>query len=107
MRRAAVCTRDHVDDREPETGSPGRPRGVRATERLEGATHEALGEPPALVANVELDAAVASRHAEDDPAGAVTERVLDEVAERLLCAKPVDVELEVSVRLDLERPSGL
>ena len=62
-------------------------------------------ETVAFVADVELDPAVARRSGEADGPPGMLERVVDEVAERLLEPARVRVELDVRRRVHLEHPA--
>src|SRR5438093_3105341 len=89
-RHPVVGARDRGDDREPEPGSRAAARVAGAAEALEGVLEELLRDASALVAHVELERAVRSCRGERDRAAAVTERVVDEIAERLLDAQAVE-----------------
>src|SRR6476659_8620132 len=77
-----------LHDRETEA----RPVGgaaVRTAEALERVRDERLGKAGAMVRDVQLEPTAATPRVERDLAAAVAERVLDEVAERLLEPKAV------------------
>ena len=95
--------RDRVDDREPEAGSASRPRDVRAAEAIERVREEVGGKARPLVAHPQHDHPRDVHRLEPDRAGAVTERVVDEVPERLLEAQPVADEDAILRCVDLER----
>ncbi len=82
---AAVGAGDRLHDRESESGAGACV--VAAAEALEGAAEreQAVGESSvALVEHVQLDLTVALLCDQGDGAAAVAERVVDQVAERLL-----------------------
>src|SRR5581483_12139030 len=97
--RARMSLRDQLDDREAEPGAAVRPGLVAAAEAVERARQERLREPGSLVGHVQLDEVAALARRQRHRAAAVQERILDEVAERLLEA--------IRIRIDCDRVSGL
>ena len=75
--------RDQGDDREPEPAAPLTPRVVGAAEPVERALEKAIRKTGSGIGNVQLHDVVPLHGEEIDRAGAVIERVLDEVRERL------------------------
>src|SRR5205807_349146 len=103
----AVGVRDRIDDREAQARPSARPALVRPAEALERTREEVLRETRPLIANVQLDDSLDETRLDADRPLAVTKRVLDEVAERLLEPQPVAREAQVLRGVDLERPPHL
>jgi hypothetical protein len=101
-----VRPRDGVDDREPETASAATACVVAPREAFEGARSDLGRESPSLVPDVELDHLTGPPGADRDRPVAVAERVVDEVAERLLEPEPIRRDLDASRDLDRD-PSAL
>jgi len=80
---------DRGDDREPEPAAAARPRRVDAAERIDG-TIEVVGRKAVpVIAHAQRDRSVGGAAALDfDLAVSVSERVFDEIDERLLEAQP-------------------
>src|SRR5512132_807477 len=89
MGTAVVRLGDRLHDRKPEPGATAASGRVDAGEAVEGTRDELRREAAAVVEDVELDATVGPCHLQPDVAAAVPQRVVDEVAERLLEAHPV------------------
>src|SRR5205085_12336981 len=104
---AAVRPSDQLDDREPEPAAAAAARVVGAAEAVEGAGDEAGRKARPLVLDVQLDLCVAGLRREHDAPVSVGERVRNEVAERLLDADRVGIELEAVRRDDVEWASAL
>src|SRR5262249_53982045 len=81
---AAVRLGDGAHDGQAETGTRPLARAVGPREPLEGPVAEAVGKARAVVAHVELDDPVPLAGGELDRPAAVAERVVHQVAERLL-----------------------
>src|SRR5205085_12145445 len=107
VRAAAVGAGDRGHDREPEARAAATPAAGGAAEALERAVEEPGRKAAPLVAHVQLDGGLPHAGFEHDRAVAVAECVLDEVAERLLEAQPVALELETRRCVDGERPPRL
>ena len=105
-RSAAVGARDRVDDRQPEPGAAARARDVGAAEALERVREEVRRKARAGVADAHRDHAVLDRPHEPHRSRAVTQRVVDEVAERLLETNAISGDDVVRGRRHLELPSG-
>ena len=93
MGRAAVSSRDDVDDGETEPGACAGARLVAPAESLERVRDELRSEARPLVADVELDVTVPPLRLQADAAATVAQGVLDEVAECLLNAQAIDGDL--------------
>src|SRR6266540_3962196 len=89
VRDPSVGLGDHPDDRQPKPGARAFASRLGAAETLERALEEGRRKPVTLVLDVELHGPVDRRRAQVHAAAAVAERVVDEVAERLLEAKAV------------------
>ena len=90
-----------LDDRETEARSAPASRLVAAAEPFEGARREAGRESGALVHDVQHDPVGIVDSCEADCSGTVPQRVLNEIAERLLDARPVELGVQAaSVGLD-------
>ena len=85
---------DHGDDRQAKARAAAAARGVGAGEALERLGREAVGKAVAVVAHPQPDAVAVGLGGQLDRAAAVAQRVVDEIAERLLQPQPVRVELE-------------
>ena len=83
-RLAAVGPGDHLDDRESETGSVTAAAFVGTREALKRTASEVRRESAALIADVKLYRVVRDHGGEGYYAFAVTQRVLEQVAQRLL-----------------------
>jgi hypothetical protein len=103
MRCPAVGARDPVDDRKAEACSSVAARLVGSAEALECVLEEGRRESGAVVQHVQLDVGVPALRAEDDGSPAVAERIVDEVAERLLQAEPVGLERRRATAFDRDR----
>ena len=86
--------RDGVD-RKSESRPATAPSLVGAREALERTRQDVRRETRAFVAHSQLDSAVAALGLETDGSTPVAQGVVDEIAERLLEAKPVADELLV------------
>ena len=92
--------RDRAHDCQPQSSpAPGAPP-VGAGEALKGAILEVGPEAVPLVSDPELGPVAVGGGAEADPASAVTQRVVDQVAQRLL--DPEGIELGVRARRRLQ-----
>jgi hypothetical protein len=106
-RLATVRGGDHVDDRQAQAAAmPGAAR-VRAAEALERVRQKDLRQTGAIVEDVQLDMAVGGVRAQRDRAGSVTQRIVDEVRQRLLDAGDVGRQQWVVTRLDGDPPAPL
>src|SRR5437867_3989768 len=85
-----VRSRDRGDDRQPKSASRAAACAVGAAEAVERVLEEVVRNARALVEHVQLERAVGRSRAERDRSAAVAERVVDQVAERLLDAEPVE-----------------
>ena len=88
---AAVGAGHEIDNRETQAGSAATAGLIGTAEAVERPWHELVGHTDALVGHVQLYAAVLAHSREGDRAGAMDERVLDEVVQRLLEARLVAV----------------
>src|SRR5919197_2849858 len=103
----AVGPGDELHNRQAEPcAAAGAPR-LRAAEALERVRDELGRNAGAVVEDVELGLSVVGADDEVDRAAAVAERVLDEVRERLLDSRNVDVQREAVARGDRERTAAL
>jgi len=94
------------DDREAEARSAAASALLGSAEALESMRRESGREARPVVHHVQLECVPLARCADPDRARSVAQRVLDEVAERLLQSKAIDPKLDVR-RADLERPAGI
>jgi hypothetical protein len=88
-----VGSRNEVDDGESESGAALSSRRVCPAEAVERLIPKIGRKAPPSVENVKRDEVAVRFCDELDPTVAVAERVVDEIAERLFDAEPVDVEV--------------
>ena len=93
---AAVLVRDRAHDGQPETGPALLPRGAVLAEGVEGVRSEPGGHP-ALVPDRDDDLVTAPARGQHDGARTVVQRVVDEVAERLVEPGGVAAQRDVTV----------
>src|SRR3954467_6604236 len=106
VRLAAVPARDGADDGQPEPGAAPAARVVGAREAVEGAGGEARREAGPVVTHVELDPVDAGLCGHRDRAASVADRVVHEVAERLLEATWIGAHDELLGRGDRDARGG-
>src|SRR5260221_12295455 len=87
-RLAAMGLGNHSHDRESEAGARATPCVVGPAEALERARFETVREAVARVSDVDLRALVALGRGDADRSRTVTQRVFDQVGERLLDPLP-------------------
>ena len=93
-----LCDRRH--DRKAQTRARACSTFVGTTEPFEGTFRETVGKTNAFIAHLEDDGVAFRPSRDGDRAGAVPQRVVDEVSERLLDPQPVDVGGRVAVHFD-------
>jgi hypothetical protein len=93
MRSSRVSLGDGVHDREPEARPASAPAPIRPREALERVTEELGRKAGALVRDVELDHPVRLQRRQPHVTLAVPERIVDQVAERLLEPDAVALDL--------------
>jgi hypothetical protein len=98
-RGAAMRLRDRCDYREPEPRARACSTLLGTAEAFESALRETLGEPASFIAHFEDEIAVILSR-DGDRAATVPQSVVDEIAERLLDPKPVDMRNRVAVHFD-------
>src|SRR5206468_12388364 len=93
VRGTVVAGCDRGDDRESEPGAFAGTSVVGAGEASERVRQEARFEPAALIADMELYLPAVGDRREGDVAGAVAQRILDEVAQRLFESRRIGVDM--------------
>ena len=83
-----MCAGHRLNDCEAQPGAPFGTRLVRAAEALERVRQEVRREALAFVADAEDELSVFGLSTEPDRSGAMAERVVHEIPERLLEADP-------------------
>src|SRR5947208_4616440 len=89
-------------DGEPEPGAASLAAALRATEALERQVDEAVRKPRPFVLHVQLDARIRLRGPKTHATLAVSERVVDEIAQRLLEPQPVALDSQPVRSAELE-----
>lgn len=107
MGRAAVSVGDRLDDRQAEAAAPVAAARTRPAEALEGPFSELLRQARPAIEDMKLDEAVMGARHKRDRSGAVAQRVVEHVAERLAEARPIGFEAQVGLHVDFERAAGV
>ncbi len=96
---------DRLDDREAEAGPATAARGIPTAEAVER-TVAKVPESDALVANMQRDPTGERLRRDLDPPGAMADRVLDQVRQRLFDAQAIGPERQARRRSHFEGAVG-